>query len=73
MARGLGPKGIYVSYVVVGMIDIPRTREMDWAKDAPDGAFLRPYEIADAILYLSEQPRSTWTFELDLRPYRETW
>lgn len=74
MARGLGPKGIHVSYVVVdGMVDVPRIREMDWAKDAPDDAFLRPDEIADAIWYLSEQPKSTWTFELDLRPYRETW
>ena len=74
MARGLGPKGIHVSYVIIdGMIDIPRVRAMDWAKKMPDDAFLRPDEIADAIWYLSEQPRSTWTFELDLRPYRETW
>lgn len=74
MARGLGPKGIHVSYVIVdGMIDIPRVRAMDFAKKLPDDAFLRPDEIADAIWYLSEQPRSTWTFELDLRPYRETW
>jgi len=74
MARGLGPKGIHVSYVIVdGMIDIPRVRAMDWAKEMPDDAFLRPDDIADAIWYLSVQPRSTWTFELDLRPYRETW
>ena len=74
MARGLGPKGIHVSYVIVdGMIDIPRVRAMDWAKEMPDDAFLRPDAIADAIWYLREQPRSAWTFELDLRPYRETW
>jgi len=74
MARGLGPKGIHVSYVIIdGMIDIPRVRAMDWAKEMPDDAFLRPDEIADAIWYLSEQPKSTWTFELDIRPYRETW
>ena len=74
MARGLGPKGIHVSYVIVdGLIDIPRVRKMDWAKDKSDDAFLLPDEIADAIWYLSKQPKSTWTFELDLRPYRETW
>ena len=74
MARGLGPKGIHVSYVVIdGLIDIPRVRAMDWARDMPDDAFLLPDAIADAIWYLSEQPRSTWTFELDLRPHRETW
>jgi len=74
MARGLGPKGVHVSYVVIdGVIDIPRVRAMDWTKDMPNHAFLLPDEIADAIWYLTEQPRSTWTFELDLRPYRETW
>jgi NAD(P)-dependent dehydrogenase (short-subunit alcohol dehydrogenase family) len=74
MARSLGPKGIHVSYVVIdGAIDIPRIRAMDWARDWPDDAFLKPDEIADAVWYLSEQPRSTWTFELDLRPYRESW
>jgi len=74
MARGLGPKGIHVSYVIIdGAIDIPRIRAMDWAKGKPDDAFLLPDQIADAIWYLSQQPRSTWTFELDLRPYRETW
>jgi len=74
MARGLGPKGVHVSYVVIdGVIDIPRVRAMDWTKDMPNDAFLLPDEIADAIWYLTEQPRSTWTFELDLRPYRETW
>lgn len=74
MARGLGPRGIHVCYVVIdGLIDIPRVRAMDWATDMPDDAYLLPDDIADAIWYLSEQPRSTWTFELDLRPYRETW
>ena len=74
MARGLGPKGIHVSYVIVdGLIDIPRIRKMDWAKDKPDDAFLIPDEIADVVWFLSEQPKSTWTFELDLRPHRETW
>ena len=74
MARGLGPKGIHVSYVIVdGLIDIPRIRKMDWAKNKPDDAFLIPDEIADAIWFLSKQPKSAWTFELDLRPYRESW
>ena len=74
MARGLGPRGIHVSYVIIdGLIDIPRIRKMDWAKNKPDDAFLIPDEIADAIWFLSKQPKSAWTFELDLRPYRESW
>ena len=74
MARSLGPKGIHVSYLVIdGMIDIPRVRAMDFAKDMEDDAFLQPDEIADAIWYLAHQPKSTWTFELDIRPHREKW
>ena len=74
MARGLGPKGIHVSYVVVdGVIDIPRTRAMDWAKDKPDDFFLQADHIAEAIWYLTTQPKSAWTFELDLRPFGEKW
>jgi NADP-dependent 3-hydroxy acid dehydrogenase YdfG len=74
MARGLGPKGIHVSYVVVdGVIDIPRTRAADWAKDKPDDYFLQAEHIAEAVRYLTTQPKSAWTFELDLRPYGEKW
>ena len=40
------------------------------ADRGPDGV-LAPDEIADAFWMLHAQPRSTWTFELDLRPYKE--
>ena len=74
MARSLGPKGVHVSYVVIdGMIDIPRVRQMDFAKGMADDAFLKPDEIADSVWFLTQQPKSTWTFELDIRPHRETW
>ena len=29
--------------------------------------------IAATMLWLHRQPRNAWTFELDLRPYKETW
>ena len=29
--------------------------------------------IADAYWYLHSQKRDAWTFELDVRPYRENW
>jgi hypothetical protein len=32
---------------------------------------LDPDHMADAYFKLTEQDRSAWTFELDLRPHRE--
>ena len=72
MARHLGPKGIHVSYFVIdGVVDLPRAREM--LSDKPDEFFLNPEEIAQSIFYITQQPKSAWTFELDLRPNIESW
>ncbi len=72
LAKHLGPEKIHVAYVIVdGVIDLPRTREM--IKDADDDFFLKPDDIASAVYYLTQQPQSTWTFELDVRPYKEKW
>jgi NADP-dependent 3-hydroxy acid dehydrogenase YdfG len=72
MARHLGPKGIHVSYFIIdGFIDLPRTREM--LGEQPDEFFLNPEDIAQSIFYITQQPKSAWTFELDLRPSIESW
>lgn len=72
MARGLGPKGIHVSYLVIdAVISVPWTRER-WP-DAPDDYFAMPDDIAETVWHLAHQPRSAWTFEADLRPFGETW
>lgn len=72
MARHLGPQKIHVSYVIIdGLIDMPSARAM--VPDKPDDFFLSPDHIADAVYYLTEQPQSAWTFELDVRPYGEKW
>ena len=54
-----------------GVIDLPRTRAM--MPDRPDDAFLKPDDIARTVIHLIEQPRSAWTFELDVRPFGEKW
>ena len=41
--------------------------------DKPDNFFINPNHIAEAVFFLTRQPKSAWTFELDLRPYGETW
>jgi hypothetical protein len=32
-----------------------------------------PASIGEAYWMLHRQPRDAWTFELDLRPHRESW
>jgi len=72
LARALGPKGVHVAYVVVdAVIDVPWTRQA--FPDRPDEAFIQPSGIADAVHHLVHQERSAWTFELDLRPFGESW
>jgi NADP-dependent 3-hydroxy acid dehydrogenase YdfG len=53
------------------MVDMPASRAM--RPDAPDNFFARPDDIAESVFFLARQPRSAWTFELDLRPFGESW
>lgn len=72
MARSLGPKGIHVAHVVIdGVIDTPRTRT--FLPDQKEEFFLKPDAIADAVFHLARQDPSAWTFELDVRPFGESW
>jgi NAD(P)-dependent dehydrogenase (short-subunit alcohol dehydrogenase family) len=70
MARDLHPQGIHVVYVNVdGAIDMPVVRSL-WPQ-AKDEDLLKPAAIADAFWYVAHQDRSTWTHELDVRPFKE--
>jgi NAD(P)-dependent dehydrogenase (short-subunit alcohol dehydrogenase family) len=72
LAKQLGPQGIHVALVIVdGMVDLPSTRAA--MPGTPDEVFLAPDAIAKSVVHLVEQPRSAWTFELDLRPHVEKW
>jgi hypothetical protein len=35
--------------------------------------FAHPADVVESVYFLTQQPRSAWTFELDLRPFGETW
>jgi hypothetical protein len=68
MARELAPQGIHVAHVVVdGGIRSARRPE---AADRPD-SLLDPDAIAATYLHLLEQPRSAWTWEVEVRPWVE--
>jgi NAD(P)-dependent dehydrogenase (short-subunit alcohol dehydrogenase family) len=72
VARDLGPAGVHVAHVVIdAVVDSPRTRQMMPDKD--DDFFARSEDIAESVFFLTRQPRSAWTFELDLRPFGERW
>jgi NAD(P)-dependent dehydrogenase (short-subunit alcohol dehydrogenase family) len=75
MARELGPKGIHVATV---LIDGAIASERMWRdhrermeKLGADGA-LQPDAIAETYWQIHNQPRSAWTHEVDLRPWKES-
>lgn len=72
MARDLGPKGIHVGYVLIdAVIDVAWTRA--GRPDAPDDFFIQPADIAEEIWHLAHQPRGAWSYNVELRPFKETW
>ncbi|MEM8607952.1 MAG: SDR family NAD(P)-dependent oxidoreductase [Myxococcota bacterium] len=76
MAKELGPQGVHVAHVIVdGIIDVPRVHESmpELASSKGEDGLLDPRSIAESYLMLHQQPKNAWTFELDLRPFGETW
>ena len=65
MARELAPKGIHVAHFVIDGAIRPREQA-----DAGD-AMLDPDAIASTYLHVLQQPRSAWTWEVELRPWLE--
>ena len=69
MARELAPQGIHVAHFVIdGGIRNPGRTE---APDKPD-SMLNPDAIAETYLHVLRQPRSAWTWEIELRPWVES-
>jgi NAD(P)-dependent dehydrogenase (short-subunit alcohol dehydrogenase family) len=68
MARELAPQGIHVAHFVIdGAIRNPGRVE---PPDRPD-SMLDPDAIAVSYLHVLQQPRSAWTWEVELRPWVE--
>ena len=81
MARELGPQNIHGAHLIIDAgVDTAFVRERIKQRGgaealenlAPD-QLMNPASVAEAYWQLYRQPRDAWTFELDLRPYRETW
>ena len=72
MARELAPKGIHVAHFVIdGGIRSARRPERQDKAGAPD-SMLDPDAIARTYLHVLEQDRSAWSWEIELRPWVET-
>lgn len=68
MARELSPQGIHVAHFVIdGGI---RNPGRDEPADRPD-SMLDPDAIAQSYFSILMQPRSAWTWEIELRPWVE--
>ena len=68
MARELSPQGIHVAHFVIdgGIRSATRTDP----PDRPD-SMLDPDAIAESYWSVLQQPRSAWTWEMELRPWVE--
>jgi NAD(P)-dependent dehydrogenase (short-subunit alcohol dehydrogenase family) len=77
MARELMPKGIHVANVpidaAVGFTQADGTRAHRLAGTTVDDNMADPDRIAECYLQLHRQHRSTWAFEVVLRPWVEKW
>lgn len=72
LARAYGPQGIHVSLLIIdGVVNEPVNRPAFPGR--PDEFFAQPDDIAETAVFLARQPRSAWTFELDVRPFGEQW
>lgn len=68
MARELSPQGIHVGHFVIdGGI---RSAARSEPTDKPD-SLLDPDAIAESYWHMLQQPRSAWTWEMELRPWVE--
>ncbi len=70
LARELQPQNVHVGHIVIDG-GIRQANDPRAAARGEDG-LLVPDEIARTYLFLHRQQRSAWTWEVELRPWRET-
>ena len=76
LAKEFGSKGVHVANVIIdGIIDGDKVnlRFPEFAASKGEDGKLNINHIAENFLMLHDQKKSTWSFELDLRPWSESW
>jgi NAD(P)-dependent dehydrogenase (short-subunit alcohol dehydrogenase family) len=72
LARDLGPKGVHIAYLIIdAAIDVPWQRQLQPNK--PDDFFISPKSIAAEVYHLAHQPKDSWSFLAEVRPFHEPW
>ncbi len=75
-----GPKGIHIAHILIdGAVDAPDTlgrmlgpktfQKLRETRGMEHDGLLLPREVAETYYHLSQQHRSAWTHEVDLRPF----
>ncbi len=75
MAREFGPQGLHVAHVIIdGGIDGERLRSRvpEVVRQRGEDGLLDINAIAETYWQIHCQPRSAWTQEIDLRPFKES-
>jgi NAD(P)-dependent dehydrogenase (short-subunit alcohol dehydrogenase family) len=80
-ARELGPHHIHVAHLIIDAgVDTAWVRDRikeregeDAIKDLDLSLLMTPASVAEAYWQLYKQPRDAWTFEQEIRPFREKW
>ncbi|MGJ4999177.1 SDR family oxidoreductase [Bradyrhizobium sp. HKCCYLS3077] len=79
IARELMPQNIHVAHLIIDSgVDTAWVRERRaqlWGKEALDNPdlLMPPASVAGAYWQLYQQPKSAWTFEMEIRPFGEKW
>src|ERR1700747_1343539 len=78
-ARELGPKNIHVAHLIIDAgVDTEWVRQRRGAALGPNALdnpdlLMPPSSVAESYWQLYQQPKSAWTFELEIRPFGESW
>jgi NAD(P)-dependent dehydrogenase (short-subunit alcohol dehydrogenase family) len=75
IAREFGPQGVHVAHVVIdGAVNGDKLRKnfAGYLEKLGDEGSLEVAAIAQTFFMLHDQPRTAWTQEIDLRPFKET-
>ena len=76
------PKGIHIAHIVVdGMVDAPDTlgkmlgkelfQQLRETKGMEHDGLILPTSVADTYYHISQQHRSAWTHEIDIRAFSD--
>ena len=69
LARELAPQNIHIAHIIIDGVIFQPSRGAPY--DNPDVS-LHPDHIAESYWALAQQKPSAWTYEIELRPYVET-